>query len=387
MKHLARFAAVLLSAVFFLAVTALADPFTLPANLEVIEAEAFGGCESLSGVLYIPAEVEVDATAFDHTPNLTVTRSPWRVAVIGDSGDLSEPSLNRDVWSAVSAFCQVRDIPCVYGTGLDTALSGGSNVVITVGFLAADGVEAAQTACPGVRFICLDGAVDNQQSNVYTVSYSTREAGFMAGYAPVRMGHRSLGFMGGMDLPDVVGYGQGFLQGANRAAIELNLTDAVSAAYVYTGSFMPSDSTYQTARSWYQAGTEVIFCAGGSQGESVIRAADETGGRMIGVDTDQRALYGDNVVTSAMKNLGYSATDALSRILAGAWDGIGGTSPTLGVVHAAPADNHVCLAPTTSFNSGFTAADYAAMVGKLLSGEYSTSAALEIAVSGSPAQP
>ncbi len=388
MRRLSRLTALLLAAVFLFAGGALADSITLPADLEAIEAEAFAGCESLSGVLYIPAEIEVDETAFDNTPNLTVTRSPWRVAVIGDSETPWDVSLNNDVWSAVSDFCGARDVPCVYRTSVAGAVSEGCNVVITVGFLTSMDVTEAQTAYPDVRFICLDAEVDSQQNNVYAVQYRADQAGFMAGYAAVKMGYRALGFMGGIsDVPDVVSYGQGFVRGANQAAVELDIADYVTVAYTYTESFAPNQLAYQTAKSWYQAGTEIIFCAGGDQGESVVQAAAEQGGRMIGVDTDQRRLYGGNVVTSAMKNLGYTAADALSRILSGGWDAIGGTSPRLGVISSSPANNHVCLAATTQFGGDFSSADYSSMVGKLYGGEYSASGAYQIAVNSSPVLP
>ena len=222
--------------------------------------------------------------------------------------------------------------------------------MITVGFGASGAAEELQSSWPGVRFICLDASLENQGDNVYAVTYDCFQAGFMAGYTAVMKGYRSLGFMGGMQVDDVVNYGQGFVSGASQAAVNEGITDQVSVAYTYTGSFAPNTGAYETAANWYGSGVEIIFSAGGDQAESVNRAAVEKNGVMIGVDTDQRGSY-DAVSFSAVKRMGYTAVDALSRILTGGWGSLAGKAVNLGLVNAAPAENHVGVAPVSSWDA------------------------------------
>ena len=358
------------------------ESLSLPESLEEIQEEAFAGCENLSGVLVIPTDVQVAENAFDNTPRLTVLRG---IAVVGDESTPRDGTLNREVWTAVAAFCEARNLDCTYTTDAAAALQNGYDVIITVGFLASDAVNLLQTQHPDARFICLDAEVDHQQDNVYCVQYNTEQSGFMAGYAAVRMGYRSLGFLGGIDIPDVVSFGNGFILGANQAAAEQGIEEKVTVARAYTGTFAPEPAVYETAASWYDKGAEIIFCCGGDMCQAVIQAANEKNALMIGVDSDQSHL-GRAVVTSAMKNLGFSATDALARILNGSWADLGGTSVRLGVVSADPDQNHVCLAPNTQFGGGFTATDYAAMVASLYRGTY-PSGGIAITVTPEPYLP
>ena len=343
----------------------------LPSALQTIEEEAFANCESLEGVLILPLDVQADESAFSGDDNLYILRG---VAVVGDDDTPWNGTLNGDVWSAVSPFCESRGISCTYTTDAASAIHAGYNVVIAVGFGAAEAVNTLQTAYPDVRFICLDASVENQQGNVYAASYRCDQAGFMAGYTAVKKGYRSLGYMGGIDVPDVVNYGQGFVRGANQAAVEMGITDEVSVAYTYTGVFWPDDSVYQKAAAWYDGGVEIIFCAGGDQGSSVNGAAAEKNGIMIGVDTDQRSSL-STVLYSAVKNLGFTALDALNRILDGNWSALGGTSPQLGLVSTVPQNNHVALKPAGSWDE--------AVIAALMNGTY-PSGEIQISVNDGP---
>ena len=382
MKSVLRIFLICLLALIFCA-TAAGESISLPRDLQAIQEEAFADCESLSGVLVIPRDIEVAQNAFSNTPDLTVLRG---VAVVGDESTPWNGTLDWDVRTAVSAYCEARNLDFTYTTDAAGIIQAGYDVIITVGFMASDAVGSLQTQYPDVRFICLDSEVGNQQDNVYCVLYNTEQSGFMAGYAAVRMGYRSLGFLGGIqEVSDVVDFGNGFIKGANQAAVELGITDEVKVARDYTGTFGPDNAVYQKAVSWYNKGVEIIFCCGGDMCQSVIRAANEKNGKMIGVDTDQSNL-GSAVVTSAMKNMGFSATDALDHILGGNWSSIGGTCPRLGVISATPSENHVCLAPNTQFSSGFSASAYAAMVAKLNNGTY-PSGAIQITVTSEPVAP
>ena len=349
MKRLHKYFETILIAVLALCVftCAAGETLSLPSDLQRVEEEAFADCESLEGALIVPLDAEVDPTAFDGAGDLDIIRG---VAVVGDEDTPWDGSLSADVRTAVSSFCENRGISFIYTTDAAGAVSAGYNIVITAGFQASGAVEEMQFSCPDVRFICLDTSLENLGNNVYTVTYDCFQAGFMAGYAAVMEGYRSLGFMGGMQFGDVVEYGQGFVSGANQAAVNEGITDEVSVAYTYTGVFSPEDSVYETAAAWYDSGVEIIFSAGGDQGVRVNQAAHERNRKMIGVDTDQRGIY-DTVRFSAVKRLGYTAVDTLTRILAGGWSSLAGREVELGLVNAAPAENYVGLAPVSSWDA------------------------------------
>jgi basic membrane protein A len=188
-------------------------------------------------------------------------------------------------------------------------------------------VYEAQTKYPDVKFILLDGAPHTAdyayetKSNVASIMYAEEQSGYLAGYAAVKDGYTKLGFMGGMAVPAVVAFGYGYLQGAEAAAAELGLADgSVAVTYHYTGDFAETDTNKATAKTMYQEGTQVIFACGGSVGKSVMSAASEANGKVIGVDVDQR-YDSETVITSATKGLGASVKTVLESIYkTDSWD-------------------------------------------------------------------
>ena len=75
----------------------------------------------------------------------------------------------------------------------------------------------------------------------------------------------------------------------------------------------------EKADGWYESGTQIIFACGGGLYESVLEAAENQDGLMIGVDVDQCRIS-DRVLTSAVKNIGAAVTDALDEYYAdGGW--------------------------------------------------------------------
>ena len=335
----------------------------------------------------------------------------YAVAMITDYGDITDESFNQTTYEACKEFCEANGIKFNYfkpagdNTAdrvamVDQAVGEGYNVIVMPGYAFGGTVVEAAPNYPDVKFIALDvskgdileAAVtkagetydyqpDNwnledyfDMSNVYCIVYQEEIAGYMAGYAAVKLGYEKLGFLGGMAVPAVVRYGQGFVQGCDAAAAEMNKD--IDLNYVYGGQFFGNADITAVMDTWYKGGTEVVFAAGGSIYTSACEAAVKVGGKVIGVDTDQAPIidgaYGDGItVTSAMKGLYPSTYNALEDIvLNGNWDKYVGQIANLGIISDNPEENYVQIAPSTQFKDGaFTEDDYKAMVAKLNAGE------------------
>ena len=256
----------------------------------------------------------------------------FEIALITDKGNIDDKSFNQGAWEGVVKFAEENKITHKYykpeeasDTGylasIDLAVAGGAKVVVTPGYLFEVAVYEAQTKYPEVKFILLDGKPHTAdyktyetKTNVASITYAEEQSGYMAGYAAVKDGYKSLGFMGGMSVPAVQAFGYGYLQGIEAAAAELGFADgAVPVTYHYTGDFAENDTNKATAKTMYQEGTEVIFGCGGSVGKSVMSAAKEAGKKVIGVDVDQR-YDSETVITSATKGLGESVVQVLTSI-------------------------------------------------------------------------
>lgn len=256
----------------------------------------------------------------------------YEIALITDKGNIDDKSFNEGSWRGLEEFANANNIThqyikpeeasdAGYLAAIDNAVASGAKVIVTPGYLFEVPVYEAQTKYPEVKFILLDGAPHTAdyatyetKSNVASVMYAEEQSGYLAGYAAVKDGMTKLGFMGGMAVPAVQAFGYGFLQGAEDAAKEMGLADgSISVLYHYTGNFEENDTNKAMAKTMYQEGTQVIFACGGSVGKSVMAAASEAGGKVIGVDVDQR-YDSDTVITSAYKALGSSVQAILDSI-------------------------------------------------------------------------
>ena len=267
------------------------------------------------------------------------TGETFELALVTDLGTIDDKSFNQGAWEGLVQYAREKNIshkyyqPAeqsddAYLTAIDLAVRGGAKVIVTPGFLFESPVFIAQDRYPNVNFILVDGSPHSADysafktgSNTVGVHYAEDQAGFLAGYAAVKDGNRSLGCVGGMAVPAVVRFGYGFIQGAEYAAVELGLAPgSITVNYHYTGAFAATPEAQTLAASWYNNGVDIIFACGGAVGNSVMAAAQQTGKKVIGVDVDQSG-ESPTVITSAMKGLSESVYSCLSDYYAGRFPG------------------------------------------------------------------
>jgi len=300
----------------------------------------------------------------------------FELALITDVGTIDDKSFNQGAWEGLKRFADESGKTIKYyqpideGTNyyldaIELAVNGGAVIIVTPGFLFEEPIFIAQDLYPDVNFILLDGSPHNADysefktgPNTVGVTYAEEQSGFLAGYAAVKDGYRSLGFMGGMAVPAVVRFGYGFVVGADYAAAELGLASGdISIRYHYTDVFWPTPEAQTMAASWYSAGVEVIFACGGGMGNSVMAAAEAAGAKVIGVDIDQ-ADESPTIITSAMKELAISVYDTVKEFYDGNWRG------GQDIVFTAANDGVGLPLATSRFNT-FSKADYDAIYAKL----------------------
>ena len=213
--------------------------------------------------------------------------------------------------------------------------------------------------------------------NVYCCTYQEEISGYMAGYAAVKLGYKHLGFLGGMSVPAVTRFGYGYVQGVDEAAKELGITSDVELEYVCGGQFYGDADITAYMDTWYGSkGVEVVFACGGGIYTSAAEAAAKVDGKVIGVDSDQSGIIGEDItVTSAMKGLAPTVKTALDAIKDGNWESdYAGKIDNLGLVSEKPEDNYVQLPmETTQWDDNFTVDDYKDLVKKLYNGEIEVS--------------
>ncbi len=365
------------------------------------------------------AEPTEETTATEEATEPTEETAEYSVAMITDYGDITDQSFNQTTYEACKAFCEANGVDFSYfkpagdSTAdrvamIESAADEGYNVIVMPGYAFGGAIVEAAPEYPEVKFIALDVAAgdlletavaaageeydynpDNWNladyvdlSNVYCAVYQEELCGYMAGYAAVKLGYRSLGFLGGMAVPAVIRYGYGFVQGVDAAAADMGLTD-VTLKYIYGGQFFGDADITAVMDTWYADGTEVVFACGGGIYTSAVDAAKKVDGKVIGVDVDQAGVIANYAgvegmtVTSAMKGLYPATFDTLEDvILNGNWADYAGKIETLGLVSADdPEANYVQIPmESTQWADGaFTQDDYTAMVKAMFDGELTVS--------------
>ena len=324
------------------------------------------------------------------------------IALVTDVGNIDDHSFNQATWEGCKNFSAANDIGTTYYrpagdstdqrvTSIDNAVTAGAKVIVMPGYLFNSSIKIVQDKYPDVAFLGIDcdnsdddnGYVPYEfKDNVTSIKYEEDQAGFLAGYAAVQEGYTKLGFCGGIAVPAVVKYGQGFIKGADEAAKEMELADGtIEMEYWYSGTFAPAQNIVTKVGGWYASGTEVVFACGGGIYSSVVQGAENensTAGnddkKVIGVDVDQH-LDSDLIITSSMKNLSLSVTSYLTALYANdmKWGTIDGNETAGNIVTKGVSTDSVGLPtdPDSWLMENFTIEEYEALYAKLKSGEIS----------------
>ncbi len=302
--------------------------------------------------LLLLAAMVLTMTACGSTPANTPDDTPgggsdadggdsYEVVMLMDlpSGSVNDGSFCEATWNGIQQYCSETGATYTYMTPseeskdaylslIDQAVKVGGKVLVCPGYLFEDAIYEAQDKYPDVKFVLIDGRPHSTDyadfrtgDNVYSILFAEGEVGFMAGYASVMEGYRSLAFFGGMAVTSVARFGYGYVMGAEQAAKDLGLAKGdVSVIYWYSGDFIPSPEKLTTVKGWYQTGTEVVFACGGTICENAFAAAEELGKAVIGVDLDQ-ADDSPTVITSATKGCAKATYDALMGYKNGSFPG------------------------------------------------------------------
>ncbi|MDD6037329.1 MAG: BMP family ABC transporter substrate-binding protein [bacterium] len=355
-----RIIAAMMATLMVASLTACGSKAETPAEQPAAEEEAPAAEEEA------PAAEEEAPAAEEEAP--AVNTEGQKIAMVTDSGDITDESFNQITWETVCAYGDTNGIEYEYYkpaedtdeeriNSIDLAIAEGATVIVMPGYLFGPAIAEEQDANPDVTFIAVDvtefdlnnlaGENVPLASNSYICSFQEEQAGYLAGYAAVKDGYKNLGFLGGIAVPAVIRYGFGYIQGINAAAEELGVD--VNVKYYYGGQFYGDESITARMEGWYGDGTEIVFACGGGIYTSALEAANNHDGKVIGVDVDQRPIIGERCVTSAMKGLYAAVYDALDAYFTGNWSSKGGKSQQLGLTQG----DYIGL-PTAESSWGFT---------------------------------
>jgi basic membrane protein A len=193
-----------------------------------------------------------------------------------------------------------------YETNLNQCAMDGNDLCISVGFLTSDAIMNAAQTYSNTKFAIVDEIFEYYPSNLRGMSFASNEVGYLAGTLAGLMTESDvIGDIGGMEIPQVTGFTEGYQRGAE--CINPQVTTIIS----YTNDFGNPELGAIIAQGMISEGADVIFAAAGQTTSGAIITAAQSSVWAIGVDTDYyETVFNDGLVegaeyllSSAMKKL------------------------------------------------------------------------------------
>jgi basic membrane protein A len=288
------------------------------------------------------------------------------------------------IWEGILYCCQANSINYSFympddmsDTALtaqfELAINDGASMVICMGDEFASTIKAMQDKYPAVKFVGIDvskEAIGELKPNTHIVMFRQEQGAYLAGYGAVKDGFIKLAYLGDHKSESYSSYANGFIQGINDAAKEMNVKVEVGVAYI--SDFASREAAFSHVGKWYSEMTElVMFCADDHFVSSCAQHAVNNMAYMIGTD-DDKAYLGANLdynpfITSCIKGVREVVDTTLEIVLSGGWDNqLGGRTLYYGLQNGA----YIYLPEyeATWLFHGFTLDEYTTLKSAIASG-------------------
>lgn len=236
----------------------------------------------------------------------------FSVSMVTDGGGINDQSFQESAWKGMQELAKEVDVKVSYVEcpqtsdfliNIDKLADENTNLIWGIGYKLADTIELAAKTNPEINYALADFSLgEKTPDNVTCAVFRSEESSFVVGYiAAMTTKTNCVGFVGGIKGLVIDQFEYGYLAGVKYASKKLGKN--IDVKVQYAESFTDSAKGKAIAMEMYNK-CDVIFHAAGGAGVGIIEAAKETGKYVIGVDKDQLPLAPNNVLTSAIKDVG-----------------------------------------------------------------------------------
>ena len=211
-----------------------------------------------------------------------------------------------------------------YEPNLRLLVDQGAELVVAVGFMMEAATRRVARDNPRAKFLLIDSPVLDDAGkpitlpNVRAVVFREHEGSFLAGALAGELTRTGkVGFVGGMQLPLIQKFEVGFRAGLRM----VNPAAAREVLVAYTGTFDDERKGIEVGQDLYRRGCDIVFHGAGLDGLGVIKAAQQAGRWVIGVDSDQSHVAPRNVLTSMIKHADLAVYQAVRDAVNGSFAG------------------------------------------------------------------
>jgi basic membrane protein A len=290
--------------------------------------------------------------------------------MVSDAGGFDDKSFNQLGFEGLTEAADEMGVEPItvesasetdYAPNIDSLVSQGCNLIVTVGFALSAATLTAAEANPDIEFALIDDAADADfdgkvdLDNTKPIVFDTAQAAFLVGYAAASYSKSGIvATWGGMNFPTVTIFMDGFAQGVNYynsekgAAVQVLGWTGDAATSTFTGGFEANDVAKSTAQNFIDQGADILLPVGGPIYQSAVAAITDSGKEiaLLGVDADLFETDPSTepiILTSILKGI----KSATAAVVSAAASGDFSNEPYVGTLE----NDGVGIAPFHEFES------------------------------------
>lgn len=255
----------------------------------------------------------------------------YTACVVSDDGGWNDQSFNQSAYAGLMDAVDELDIDhadaesnseAEFGPNVDSMVQQGCDVTFGVGFLLKDAIDEAAAANEDLNFALIDEYADEANENAKSVVFNTSEAAYLAGYVAAAMSETgTVGTWGGMQIPSVTIFMDGFADGVERYnednddEVSLVGWDKDDQNGSFSGDFSDQSAGATLTEQLIAQDADIIMPVAGGAGLGAGPALESADGLMIWVDSDgyESTDYGDIVLTSVLKQIPQATFDTIEE--------------------------------------------------------------------------
>jgi basic membrane protein A len=290
----------------------------------------------LPSITPVPTEPPIVITA-------TATKSPISKLCLLPAGNIDDSGFNALAWSGVqsaaaeygaqSAYIESKSYTdAEFVSAITQFLPQGCNLIVGVGQLTAEAIHQTAIRYPQQKFLLLDAILDTPLPNVWVQTYASDQGAFLAGYLAATVSKTGkVGTFGGMEIPPVRSYMNGFAAGVSYYNTKHN-TNVLALGWniahqsgLFANDFNKPQQGQILARELFNLGADILFPVAGPTGYgAAAEASTRSSTYIIGVDDDwavSKPEYASIILTSVEKRLDTSILLAAAAIAGNNFEG------------------------------------------------------------------
>ncbi|MGH3446750.1 MAG: BMP family lipoprotein [Nocardioidaceae bacterium] len=268
------------------------------------------------------------------------SNAKFKACMVSDSGGFDDKSFNQTSYKGLTDAVAKLGISKAqieshtdsdYKDNVNAMISQHCNIIVTVGFKLAKVTLKAAKSHPKIDFAIVDNAYKPGEapSNLKSLTFNTAQSSYLAGYLAAGMTKSGIvGTFGGLNIPTVTIYMDGFEEGVNAykakhdKSVKVVGWDEKSQDGLFTQDFEDKNKGQVTSENLVAQGADILFPVAGPAGLGALQTAKNSGGDVnaIWVDTDGCVSvpeYCSILMTSVFKGMDVAVEAAIEKSLKG----------------------------------------------------------------------